>query len=100
MSTNKLDLVMTPDGIKKRVITPDDEMPDLIVYQGREYFVRNECRFEFCGATGPNGELFDGNGARMRDVEWWRCDFCGMRVKDHPLGPGCFCPGCGSKVVD
>lgn len=83
MSTIELDLVMTPDGIKKRVITPDDEMPERITYQGVEYRRVAQTRLvEIC---------VDEYGIREFECECCERKFTGSRTR--------YCPNCGAKVV-
>ncbi|ANE21951.1 hypothetical protein AAY81_00835 [Denitrobacterium detoxificans] len=88
MSTNKLDLVMTPDGIKQRVITPDDEMPDSILYQGVEY-VRP---MEAVPRKYTNDSLL---GSQHR----WCCGLCGKFLSSVRPSEGTSCPRCKAKVV-
>ena len=88
MSSNKLDLVMTPDGIKQRVITPDDEMPDSIVYQGVEYIRPAE------GV--PSKRTSDSLlGMQHR----WYCGVCGKFLSSVRPSEGTSCPNCKARVV-
>lgn len=86
MSTNKLDLVMTPDGIKKRVITPDDEMPNAITYQGITYVRPVECA----------PKLHDNGYMR----QWWECGVCCRIISTNKPADGQICPTCHAKVVN
>ncbi|ANE22570.1 hypothetical protein AAY81_04895 [Denitrobacterium detoxificans] len=90
MDTNKLDLVMTPDGVKQRVVTPDDEMPDSIVYQGVEYFRPVECRPR--RYTNANRSLYE-------PYEKWGCGVCGNILSTSRPDDGQICSKCHAKVV-
>lgn len=85
MSTNKLDLVMTPDGVKQRVITPDCEMPNVITYQGITYVRPAECAPRL--RANKKGRL------------WWGCGICGSVISSDKPNDGTICPTCHAKVV-